>query len=595
LDRIIRCRKPNNQPKTIVMNKTVNINLGGMFFHIDEDAYQKLTRYFDAIKRSLSNSSGHDEIIKDIEMRVSELLNEKQKTDKYVVGLKDVDEVIAIMGQPEDYIIEDELKGSQSFTDHSKSRTKKLYRDKEKGMIGGVASGLGYYFGVDAVWIRIALILLIFAGFGTGILAYIILWIVTPEAVTTTEKLEMTGEPVTISNIEKKVREEFENVSEKIKNVDYDKYGNQIKTGANKIGSSFGDFIMSIFKIFAKFLGVLLILGGVTVLFFLLVGIFTLGSGAFIDFPWQGFVEAGNFTDYPVWAFGLLMFFAVGIPFFFLTLLGFKLLSPNMKSIGNIAKYTLLALWLIAIALAISIGIKQASAFAVDGRVVKKETINLNPNDTLFIKFKHNDYFAKNVEDRNDFMVTQDSTGTDIIYSNEVSFKIVKTEEQLPYLQIEKEASGKSLSEAKQRAEQIKYSYKIIGNQLILDNYLLTDLKNKYRDQEIEITLFVPQGLLLKPDASVQNYDRSDDEYFNLHYSSDNYIYKVENSQIKCLNCPADENEYNDVSNNARDDNTDVTVTINNNGVSIEKDTIKSNSTNKGLKINKDGIIIKTN
>lgn len=90
------------------MNKTVNINLGGMFFHIDEDAYQKLTRYFDAIKRSLSNSSGHDEIIKDIEMRISELLNEKQVSDKHVVGLKDVDAVIAIMGQPEDYVIEDE-------------------------------------------------------------------------------------------------------------------------------------------------------------------------------------------------------------------------------------------------------------------------------------------------------------------------------------------------------------------------------------------------------------------------------------------------------------------------------------------------------
>jgi hypothetical protein len=89
------------------MNKTVNINLGGMFFHIDEDAYQKITRYFDAIKRSLNNSSGQDEIIKDIEMRVSELLNEKQKSDKHV-GLKDVDEVITVMGQPEDYIIEDE-------------------------------------------------------------------------------------------------------------------------------------------------------------------------------------------------------------------------------------------------------------------------------------------------------------------------------------------------------------------------------------------------------------------------------------------------------------------------------------------------------
>jgi len=574
------------------MNKTVNINLGGMFFHIDEDAYQKMTRYFDAIKRSLSNSSGHDEIIKDIEMRVSELLNEKQKTDKYVIGLKDVDEVIAVMGQPEDYIIEDELKGTNSYNSTATRATKKLYRDREKGMIGGVASGLGHYFGIDAVWIRIVLILLVFAGFGTGILAYIILWIVTPEALTTTEKLEMTGEPVTISNIEKKVREEFENVSDKIKNVDYDKYGNQIKTSAGKIGSSFGDFIMTIFKIFAKFLGVLLILGGVTVLFFLLIGIFTLGSGAFIDFPWQGFIEAGNFTDYPIWAFGLLMFFAAGIPFFFLALLGFKLLAPNMKSIGNIAKYTLLALWLIAVALAISIGIKQASAFAVDGRVVKKETINLNPNDTLYIKFKHNDYFAKNVEDRNDFMVTQDSTGTDIIYSNEVSFKIEKTDEKLPYLQIEKEASGKSLSEAKQRAEQIKYGYKIIGNQLILDNYLLTDLKNKYRDQEIEITLYLPEGTLLKPDASIQNYDRSDDEYFNLHYSSDNYVYKVENSQIKCLNCPADENEYNDNEN----DSNETSVTINEEGVSVTNDTLINSKNNiKELKINKDGIIIKTN
>ena len=124
------------------MNKTVNINLGVMFFHIDEDAYQKLTRYFDAIKRSLSNSSGHDEIIKDIEMRVSELLNEKQKTDKHVIGLKDVDEVIAVMGQTEDYIIEDDGTTGPTNNKTYSTVTKKLYRDREKGMIGGVASGL---------------------------------------------------------------------------------------------------------------------------------------------------------------------------------------------------------------------------------------------------------------------------------------------------------------------------------------------------------------------------------------------------------------------------------------------------------------------
>lgn len=570
------------------MNKTVNINLGGMFFHIDEDAYQKLTRYFDAIKRSLNNSSGQDEIIKDIEMRVSELLTEKQKSDKYVVGLKDVDEVIAVMGQPEDYRIDDEGTENKS-SDFSSSKTRKLYRDTENGMIGGVLAGLGHYFGIDKVWLRIFLLAMIFV-FGTGVLAYIILWIVMPEAVTTSEKLEMTGEPVTISNIEKKVREEFDNVSEKIKNVDYDKYGNQIKSGAEKIGSSFGNFIIAVLRAFSKFLGVILIMGGLTVLFFLLVGIFTLGTGIFIDFPWQGFIESGNFSDYPVWSFGLLMFFAVGIPFFFLTLLGFKLLAPNLKSIGNVAKYTLLAIWLISVSLAISIGIQQATAFAIDGRVIQKETINLKPTDTLFIKFKYNDYFAKNINDRNDFKISQDSTGTDVIYSNEVRFTIAKTDEKQPYIQIEKEAKGKTLSEAKQRAVKIKYGYKIDGNHLVMDNYLLTDLKDKFRDQEIEITLFLPKGTLFKADSSVQNYDRSDDEYFNLHFSSDDYLYKVEASQVKCLNCPKDENEYNDVENGKENDSiVTTTITVNN-----EKVMTNETSSKKGLSVNKDGIIIKT-
>ena len=574
------------------MNKTVNINLGGMFFHIDEDAYLKMTRYFDAIKRSLSKSSGQEEIIKDIEMRVSELLTEKQKSDKHVIGLKDLDEVIAVMGQPEDYVIEEDNNTSQTFSNSDSRRTKKLYRDAENGMIGGVLAGLGHYFGIDKVWLRIFLLIMIFV-FGSGVIAYIILWIVMPEAKTTSEKLEMTGEPVTISNIEKKVREEFENVSDKIKNADYDKFGNQIKTGAGKFGNSIGDFIMGVFKVFAKFLGVILIITGISTLIALFIGVFTLGSSSIISVPWQSFIEAGNFTDYPIWSFGLLMFFAVGIPFFFLTLLGFKLLAPNMKSIGNIAKYTLLALWLISVALAISIGIKQASAFAIDGRVVHKQNINLLSSDTLSIKFKYNDYYAKNLDDRNDFRITQDSTNSDIIYSNQVSFKIEKTDEKLPYLQIEKEAKGKSLFEAKKRAEEIKYGYKIIGNQLILDNYLLTDLKNKYRDQEVEITLFLPQGTLLKVDSSVQDYDRSDDDFFNLHYSSDNYIYKVEDSKVKCLNCPAEENEHQDV--DEESDTTQTSITINENGVSVNGDTINDSKKRfKELRINKDGIIIKT-
>jgi len=574
------------------MNKTVNINLGGMFFHIDEDAYQKLTRYFDAIKRSLSYSSGQDEIIKDIEMRVSELLTEKQKTEKHVVGLKDVDEVIAVMGQPEDYRIDDEEPGkaTPNYTSNSYSQNRKLYRDKDNAMVGGVLAGLGHYFGIDKVWLRIFFLILFFA-WGTGVLAYIILWIVMPEAKTTAEKLEMTGEPVTISNIEKKVREEFENVSDKFKNANYDEMGNRVKTGAEKIGGSLGDFIIAVLRVFSKFLGVLLIIMGLFILAALFIGVFTLGSSSLIDVPWQGFIEAGNFTDYPVWTFGLIMFFAVGIPFFFLALLGFKLLSPNLKSIGNIAKYTLLAIWLISVSLAIAIGLKQASAFAVDGRVVVKENLNLKPTDTLLLKFKHNENFAKDLWDNDNFKITLDSTGNDVIYSNNVSFKIVQNDTKSAYIQIEKEAKGKTLFEAKQRAEKIKYSYKVIGNQIVFDNYLLSDVKEKFRDQDIEITLFLPLGTLLKMDESMRNYDRTDGSYFLWQPEDKDAVYRVESEKIRCLNCPNEDNENITIDTEQVKDSV-VTTTVTVNGEVIK---VKETTTKKGLSVDKDGVIIKTN
>ncbi len=575
------------------MNKTVNINLGGMFFHIDEDAYQKLSRYFDAIKRSLSNSNGQDEIIKDIEMRIAELISEKHTNDKQVINLRELDEVIAVMGQPEDYRIDNDGDEpvAKSYNASSNRSTRKLYRDRDTGVIGGVASGLGHYFGIDKAWIRLLFLVIVSAG-GAGFFIYLILWIAMPEAITTSDKLEMKGEPVTISNIEKKVREEFDTVSEKLKNVDYDKMGNQVKTGVESVASNIGEISVSIFKVFAKILGVIIIICSLPVLVGLLIGVFTLGSVSFIEFPWTTFIEAGNFTDFPIWSFGLLMLFAVGIPFFFLALLGFKLLSPNLKSIGTIAKSTLLALWLISIALCITIGINQASAYAIDGRVVQKETINLAPTDTLFVKFKHNDYFAKNVDEHNDFKITQDSTNANVIYSNEVSIKIMKTDEKLPYLQIEKEAKGKSLSEAKLRADKIKYGYKIVGNHLILDNYLLADFKNKYRDQEVEIILYLPKGTLFKADASLENYDRSSDDFFNLHFSSDRYIYRVNDDKVVCLNCPEVENEYNDVEINTNKDTIITTTTsVNVNG---EKVLIKEvSNTKKGLTTDVNGVIIK--
>jgi phage shock protein PspC (stress-responsive transcriptional regulator) len=576
------------------MNKTVNINLGGIFFYIDEDAYAKLTRYFDAIKRSLTPSSGQEEILKDIEIRVSELLTEKQKSDKHVVAMKDVDEVIAVMGQPEDYILDgDDAENTKSnFANATTTKIKKLYRDRDAGIIGGVLAGLGHYFGIEKVWLRVLLLVLIFA-YGTGFLAYIILWIVMPEAVTTSEKLEMTGEPVNISNIERKVREEFTTVSDKFKNGEYDNLGNEAK----KIGNSFGDFILNLLKVFAKITGGLLFLTGVAMIIALFVTLFAVGPTTFMGSAWLDYFNSINYTHTSIFFIGLLFFLTFSIPFFFVTLLGLKIMIPGLKSIGNVAKYTLLAVWLIAIAILVTLGVNQASEVAYNGKTVTRETINMNPADTLFVKFRSNDYYSKHNEEIGNFRIVEDSVSHKFIYSNDISIEVFKTDEKLPYIQIEKSAKGKSISEAKKRAEKINFRYKIQGNRLVFDNYFLTDLENKFRGQDIEIYLYLPEGTLLQPDASMQDYDESDDDFFNLHFSSDSYVYKVGDKKIICLNCPANEtDEYQD--GNENEDYTDSTDTEDiktpNINISITTDSTETKSKDFKLKIDKNGIKIKT-
>jgi phage shock protein PspC (stress-responsive transcriptional regulator) len=576
------------------MNKTVNINLGGLFFHIDEDAYQKLSRYFEAIKRSLTNSNGQDEIIKDIEMRIAELFAEKHASGKQVISLKELDEVIAVMGQPEDYRIDnDENEDSKpNFTSHTKGN-KKLYRDKDGAIIGGVLSGLGYYFGIDKVWVRIFFLILIFF-YGTGLLAYIILWIVMPEAVTTSEKLEMTGETVNISNIEKKVRAEFNTVSEKFKNVNYDEMGNQIKTGADKIASNAGKVFMAIFNVFAKVLGILLIFTALPILVMLLIGIFTLGTSAFVEFPWSEFIQAGNFSDFPVWTFGLLTFFAVGIPFFYLMILGFKLLITNMKSLGKIVNYTLFALWIISIALIVSLAINQMVQYSTQGRVVTKQTLTMNSKDTLQIKFVHNDFYANNVNEQIGFRVTQDTSDQRVLYSNNVALVIAKTDELLPYLQIEKKAKGSDLAIAKEKSEKIAYGFKFENNQLVLNNYFISAYKHKFRNQEVALVLYLPKGTLFRVDNSVEDYNDSDDEFLNLNYSSDEYVYQVENAQAKCLNCPTSGNNFGGMKNDTESTTDTIrAVILKINGTEIiTSETVGSKKTN--LTIDGNGIIIKT-
>jgi phage shock protein PspC (stress-responsive transcriptional regulator) len=190
------------------MKITVSINIGGIAFHIDEDAYSELKLYLRSLERHFAKEESSSEIMADIESRIAELLKARISDYKQVVNLEDIREVINILGTPED-ISEDSNGGT--FEKVSKPKYNRMYRDPDNRIIAGVCSGMAAYWNTDPWVVRVVFILLALPG-GLGILIYVVLWIVLPEARTTAQKIEMKGDPVNIHNIKDSVKQEFENV-----------------------------------------------------------------------------------------------------------------------------------------------------------------------------------------------------------------------------------------------------------------------------------------------------------------------------------------------------------------------------------------------
>ncbi|MFI1745682.1 PspC domain-containing protein [Thalassobellus sediminis] len=586
------------------MNKTVNINLAGIFFHIDEDAYLKLQRYLEAIKRSFTDSQGRSEIIADIEARISELFNERVKNDKQVIGIKEVDEVISIMGQPEDYLVDDEIFEDEPQETYkrktSTSPSRKLYRDTDNSYIGGVSAGLAHYFGIDSIWIRLAWILLIF-GAGTGVLLYILLWILVPEAKTTAEKIMMTGDPVNISNIEKKIKDGFEtvtetvsdvaknvsesvsgaakNVSDSAKNIDFSKQGKNIKSSSRTFFDTIADIIMFFFKVFAKFIGVILIIVGAAALIGLIIGLFSLGVADIVHIPGLDLVNIVNAGNTPVWLVSLLTFFTIGIPFFFLFYLGLKILINNLKSIGNIAKFTLLGLWLMSIIGLTIIGIREASEHAFNEKVVEKTELQITSNDTLNIKMQSNDKYNSNFYRRgNSFKLANDENGEKTLYSSDIDIIVRSTTDSVVTISIIKSADGRNYDKAIERGKNIDYNFELQNGTLLLNSYLTTSPENKFSDQEVDIILYLPENMIVKFNDNTKsflNHRTRNGNIVSKKYANHNL--RILDNTIECLDCPVEEEE-------------DFVIEVNTPEVKINENGIEINTDENILKINEDGV-----
>jgi len=190
------------------MKITVNINLGGYAFHIDEDAYAELKRYLKNLELHFAGEESAAEILSDIETRMAELFRAKLSAFKQVITMDDVRSVISVLGTPEDI---SDAEGPSSGEKFATPGYHRMYRDPDHRILGGICAGMGAYWNIDPLIIRVIFAALILAG-GIGVLIYLILWIVLPEAKTTAQKIEMKGNPVNIHNIKESVKKEFDTV-----------------------------------------------------------------------------------------------------------------------------------------------------------------------------------------------------------------------------------------------------------------------------------------------------------------------------------------------------------------------------------------------
>jgi len=471
------------------MKKTFTINISGIIFHIDDDGYEKLKKYLSSINRRFSNTEEGREIIADIESRIAEIFQEKVNGSKQVITSADVEEMITIMGEPEDFADE----GTEDRQSGEKFRVKtgkRIYRDPDNRILGGVCGGLGAYFGIDPIIFRIIFILL-FIPFTSGMWIYLILWLIIPEAQTTAQKLEMKGEPVNISNIERSIKDEFDNVKENLKNISKSEKYKNAQSVFDKIISLFIAMLHFLFKLIVAITGIVFIIVGLG----LLIGF----AGSFIFESWgfsglhirsffNLFAEHSNIT---LGIIGLTL--VVGIPILSIIYGGFKLIfgiKANHKVIG----ITAFAFWIMGLFFLVFTAFFESRNFRTYNWSVKSVQLQDLATDTLYVEVTGNGDHDKDHYTYwfDDFIIVEEDGKYNIC--GEAKFDIEKSKTDNYEITAICKARGHNKKQAQQNAGSIDYHWSQRDSLLILDPYFLIPDSNKWRNQDMDIILRVPVG-----------------------------------------------------------------------------------------------------
>jgi len=494
------------------MNKTIIININGIVFHIEEDAYEVLKNYMTDVKRHFMNSDDSLEITTDIENRIAEMFNELLANEhKQVIIEQDVKSVIEQMGTVADFE-KSEQDTEPSFTDtyYNNGATRRLFRDPDDHLIAGVCSGIANYFDIDVVWIRLAFALIVLAG-GTGIILYIILWIVIPKAVTRADRMVMKGEKLNLQGFKRNFEEEMGSMRDNFSNLKH-----EAKPFVYKTRDFIGDFLYHLGTFF----------NGAGKILFKLIGLFILlccfSALVFFIVAFVALIGFGQFAPFHDMPYGLLRhhhpeyiytagFIVVAVPLVSLILLTLKGIF-NTGSVSRSAGTTILVIWLFAIAIFVYDVTRIAADFSSSASY--SETINLKPGkkNTYYLKLNDLKYFTAedsarlNIKSLSPNMKITDDEDNDFDhYHKRVNLNIEKSDIDQPVLVESYHARGRTYDAALNNSRNIKYIFTQQDSLIKFDERFYPKNEELWHDEEVSLTLKLPMNAKVIIDRELSN------------------------------------------------------------------------------------------
>ncbi len=485
------------------MNKTIIININGIVFHIEEEAYDQLRTYMIDVKRHFGHSVDSHEIVGDIENRIAEMFSERLSAGKKeVITSLDVQEIIAQMGRVSDF--SDETAGTEDANREAfyeptyETIQRKLMRDMDDRFLGGVCSGLGHYFGMESRWVRL-LFLLLFIFWGTGLLVYIILWIVVPAARTRADRMAMRGEAPNLQNFQRNFQEEMEGLR-----TNFSEGGGKARNFLDSVGHALTKVVVFL----AKAIGVIFVAG-------ICIGLITLIISIFASFELLGANrEMAMFplnVIEPEIRMNLLASALVVVAIPLIALIGIILrILFEKQFMGKYVNFTLFAIWLIAIGVTTVYAVRTAKGFRQESTIVEQMTLSSEPAYVLSLN-----------DSRITHLVDSQATETGIrrrirtinndnfLDYNTISIRIVPVDStDQPSVDYHFSSRGSTFEEASQHIERLTYRLEQNGGHLIFDSHPQIQQNELYRGQEVHLQLNIPVGTPLTISNELSRYLR---------------------------------------------------------------------------------------